>query len=98
MPSPYSGILSVLERPERNGFRGSLRTVTDVYGGLLQTIFIVSYMLLSPVFGYLGDRYTRKYIITIGIILWSLFTLLGSFAIVGLGIINVLIMMPWTLI
>lgn len=40
-------------------------------------------MLLSPVFGYLGDRFTRKYIITFGILLWSVFTLLGSFAVVS---------------
>lgn len=47
--------------------------------GLLQTAFILSYMLFAPVFGYLGDRYSRKLIMGFGITLWSATTLLGSF-------------------
>nr|CAD7433256.1 unnamed protein product [Timema monikensis] len=48
--------------------------------GLLQTAFVLSYMVFAPLFGYLGDRYSRKYIMAFGITLWSLTTLLGSFA------------------
>lgn len=40
--------------------------------GYLQTAFLVSYMLLSPLFGVLGDRYRRWIIIGIGVICWSL--------------------------
>ena len=29
---------------------------SDKYLGLLQTAFVISYMLFAPVFGYLGDR------------------------------------------
>lgn len=47
--------------------------------GLIQTVFIVSYMIFSPIFGYLGDRYNRKFIMGGGITLWSLLTLSGSF-------------------
>lgn len=47
--------------------------------GLIQTVFIVGYMLTSPVFGYLGDRYSRKLIIASGITVWSALTLAGSF-------------------
>jgi MFS family permease len=36
-------------------------------------------MLLAPLFGYLGDRYKRKWIIVFGVSLWCLMTLLGSF-------------------
>ncbi|XP_037545088.1 protein spinster homolog 1, partial [Nematolebias whitei] len=36
--------------------------IDDGRSGLLQTVFICSYMILAPVFGYLGDRYNRKYI------------------------------------
>ena len=39
--------------------------------GLLQTVFICSYMVLAPVFGYLGDRYRRKYLMAVGILIWS---------------------------
>eukprot|EP00057_Strongylocentrotus_purpuratus_P001924 XP_003723489.1 PREDICTED: protein spinster homolog 1 isoform X1 [Strongylocentrotus purpuratus] len=47
--------------------------------GLLQTIFIVGYMVTSPIFGYLGDRYSRKLIVAFGILTWSGLTLAGSF-------------------
>ncbi|XP_033112125.1 protein spinster homolog 1-like [Anneissia japonica] len=53
----------------------------DVNGksGLLQTVFIIGYMLTSPIFGYLGDRYSRKIILLCGIAIWSGTTLGGSF-------------------
>jgi len=47
--------------------------------GLIQTAFIISYMVFAPLFGYLGDRYSRKNIMAAGVFLWSLFTLIGSF-------------------
>ena len=47
--------------------------------GILQTGFVVSYMLFAPLFGYLGDRYSRKAIMAFGVFLWSIFTLIGSF-------------------
>lgn len=40
--------------------------------GYLQTAFLISYMVLSPLFGILGDRYRRWVIIGIGVVLWSL--------------------------
>ena len=52
---------------------------SDADAGLLQTAFILSYMVLSPVFGFLGDRYSRKAIMAIGILFWSLITLASSF-------------------
>jgi MFS family permease len=55
----------------------NLKSVADV--GLLQTAFILSYMILSPVFGFLGDRFNRKVIMAVGILFWSLITLAGSF-------------------
>jgi len=45
-----------------------------------QFVFIVAYMLLAPLFGYLADRYNRKILMIIGIALWSLATLGGSFS------------------
>ncbi|EDW74346.2 uncharacterized protein Dwil_GK21866, isoform B [Drosophila willistoni] len=47
--------------------------------GLLQTAFVISYMVCAPVFGYLGDRYSRRWIMAVGVGLWSTTTLLGSF-------------------
>uniref|UniRef100_A0A8C1U0W4 Protein spinster homolog 1 n=1 Tax=Cyprinus carpio TaxID=7962 RepID=A0A8C1U0W4_CYPCA len=53
--------------------------ISDGKSGLLQTVFICSYMILAPLFGYLGDRYNRKYIMCVGIFFWSLVTLASSF-------------------
>lgn len=53
--------------------------IDDGKSGLLQTVFICSYMILAPVFGYLGDRYNRKLIMSVGITFWSLVTLASSY-------------------
>lgn len=53
--------------------------ISDDKGGLLQTVFIISYMIFAPIFGYLGDRFSRKAIMAFGITLWGLTTLLGSY-------------------
>jgi len=53
--------------------------LNDKEAGLLQTTFTCSYMLFAPLFGYLGDRFPRKYVIAIGICFWSGMTLAGSF-------------------
>jgi MFS transporter, Spinster family, sphingosine-1-phosphate transporter len=70
--------------------------ITDDQGGLLQSVFIISYMIFAPISGYLGDRFSRKAIMAFSIILWGASTLLGSYtnsfgwfltsrALVGLG-------------
>ncbi|XP_057266762.1 protein spinster homolog 3 [Pezoporus wallicus] len=53
--------------------------LSDGDTGLLQTVFILCYMLAAPVFGYLGDRYNRKIILGAGIFFWSGVTLSSSF-------------------
>ncbi len=40
--------------------------------GWLSTAFLVSYMLLAPLFGYMGDRMSRWFLIGIGVVVWSL--------------------------
>lgn len=40
--------------------------------GFLSTAFLVTYMVLAPVFGWLANRYSRWKLIGIGVILWSL--------------------------
>ncbi|CAJ0589033.1 unnamed protein product [Cylicocyclus nassatus] len=44
--------------------------INDAQGGLLQTVFIIFFMLCSPLVGYLGDRYSRKNIMLAGISVW----------------------------
>lgn len=66
-------------------YTGILKDVKDEFhigddlGGLLQTAFVLSYMIFAPLFGYLGDRYSRRLIMAFGVLLWSLTTFLGSF-------------------
>ncbi len=36
-------------------------------------------MIFAPIFGYLGDRFSRKAIMAFGITLWGFTTLLGSY-------------------
>ena len=68
----------------------------DAQAGRLNTAFMLGYFLTAPLFGYLGDRMTRKWLIAAGIFVWSLGTvlsgvatgfgsLLGYRALVGLG-------------
>ena len=40
--------------------------------GALATAFLVSYMVLAPLFGWLADRFSRWLIIAFGVALWSL--------------------------
>jgi len=52
----------------------------DAKAGSLTSIFFVSYVLFSPVVGWLGDRVTRKYLVAAGVAVWSLATFLSGWA------------------
>jgi len=54
--------------------------ISDGDAGRLATAFMIGYFLTSPVFGYLGDRTSRKWLIAAGIFVWSLGTVLTGFA------------------
>lgn len=76
---------NVLNYMDRFTVAGVLKEVQEFYDisnastGLIQVTFITSYMFLSLAFGYLGDRFNRKLIITGGILCWSSVTLASSF-------------------
>src|SRR5947209_4504152 len=44
--------------------------------GKLTSAFFICYMVAGPVMGWMGDRYSRKIIVAVGIFIWSGFTLL----------------------
>jgi len=54
--------------------------VTDAELGSLQTFLLVVLAVGSVPFGFFADRFSRKAIIAIGILLWSVATLAGGFA------------------
>jgi len=47
---------------------------TDAQLGWLSSAFMITYFATSPVFGRLGDLFTRKRLIAVGVSLWSLAT------------------------
>jgi MFS family permease len=48
--------------------------INNMQSGLLGTVFIVVFMLASPIGGYLGDRIPRKFLVACGVLVWSLAT------------------------
>ena len=48
--------------------------LSDSQGGLLQSMFIVTYALACPLAGWLGDRGSRMRLAAVGIFIWSLAT------------------------
>ena len=77
----YVNLINYMDRSTVAGMLGHIKqdkdfNIThDKYLGLLQTAFVVCYMIFAPVFGYFGDRYNRKLLLTVGISFWSLSTL-----------------------
>lgn len=77
--------INLLNYMDRFTIAGVLQSIQKYYNisnsedGLLQTSFISFYMVFSPIFGYMGDRYTRKIIMACGITFWSGVTFGGSF-------------------
>ena len=54
--------------------------LSDAEGGRLATAFMIGYFVTSPIFGWLGDRFSRKWLVAAGIFVWSLGTILTGFA------------------
>lgn len=53
--------------------------LNDSNAGMLQTAFIVFFMLFAPLCGFLGDRYNRKGIMIIGLSVWITAVMASSF-------------------
>ena len=54
--------------------------LNDGQAGRLVTAFMIGYFVTSPIFGWLGDRGSRKWLIAAGILVWSVGTILTGFA------------------
>ena len=54
--------------------------INNGQAGRLVTAFMIGYFVTSPIFGWLGDRFPRKWLIAGGILVWSLGTMLTGFA------------------
>jgi len=76
-------LLNYLDRAVLNAVRTPMAHEFAVnYGtsGQALTAFMIGYFVSSPFFGYYGDRSSRKWLIAIGIFVWSLGTVLTGFA------------------
>ncbi|XP_076232226.1 lysolipid transporter protein spinster isoform X2 [Calliopsis andreniformis] len=77
--------VNLINYMDRFTVAGVLTSIKDEFhigndkSGLLQTAFILTYMLFAPLFGYLGDRYNRKVLMSLGVFMWCLTTFVGSF-------------------
>jgi MFS transporter, Spinster family, sphingosine-1-phosphate transporter len=60
-------------------FEDELR-LTDWELGLVEVAFMVGYLITSPIFGRLGDRYPRRALIAAGVALWSVATVVSGLA------------------
>lgn len=54
--------------------------ISDTELGLLGSAFMLSYMVIAPVFGWLGDHWDRVKLASSGVVVWSLATVLAGFA------------------
>jgi MFS transporter, Spinster family, sphingosine-1-phosphate transporter len=54
--------------------------LSDAEGGLLQSAFILSYSLCSPLAGWLGDRWARLRLAAGGVLVWSVATIASGLA------------------
>jgi MFS family permease len=61
--------------------------LSDEQLGTIATAFMLGYFLTSPIFGYLGDRLPRKWLIAAGVFVWSLGTVLSGHATTFAGLI-----------
>jgi MFS family permease len=54
--------------------------IKDEQAGTIATAFMLGYFLTAPIFGWLGDRLSRKWLVAGGVFVWSLGTLLSGHA------------------
>ncbi len=52
--------------------------LADEQLGTLQSAFMWGYFLTSPIFGYLGDRLPRRFLVAAGVLVWSFGTLMSG--------------------
>lgn len=70
-------LLDYLDRYLVGALGGPIQAELQMSGkafGFLNTAFLLVYLLTSPIFGYLGDRYGRRGLMAGGAVLWSLAT------------------------
>ena len=76
----------LLNQADRQAFNTVLPAIrdslnlTDTSVGLIATIFNLCYAFMVPLGGLVGDRFSRKWVVTIAIVFWSIATMLTGLA------------------
>jgi len=79
----FVGCINYIDRVMITTMRGSIVDaipMSDAQFGLLTTVFLVVYGLLSPFAGYLADRFSRSRVIVVSLVAWSGITWLTAHA------------------
>ena len=63
--------------------------LTDTSIGLIATIFNLCYAVMVPMGGWVGDKFSRKWVVTIAILFWSIATMFTGLA---TGVIMLILM------
>jgi predicted MFS family arabinose efflux permease len=53
---------------------------TDIQTGLTGSVFLWVYSLCSPITGQIGDRYSKRFLVVLSLVLWSIVTALTGLA------------------
>uniref|UniRef100_F1L095 Protein spinster 1 n=1 Tax=Ascaris suum TaxID=6253 RepID=F1L095_ASCSU len=78
-------LINLLNYTDRFTLAGVLTDIQKYFNlddakiGLLQTVFVIFYMLSALICGFLGDRYNRKWLVIFGITLWVSAVFASSF-------------------
>src|SRR5690625_1588010 len=78
----FVGVLNYLDRTTITTMHESITgaiPMTDAQFGLLTSVFLWVYGILSPFAGFLADRYNRSKVIIASLVVWSSVTLLTGF-------------------
>jgi MFS family permease len=54
--------------------------LSNTEAGYVVSAFVLGYFIFSPIFGFLGDKFDRRWVMAIGLLAWSVATALTSFA------------------
>lgn len=77
------GLLNYLDRIMLTTMRGSIIDsipMTEAEFGLLTSVFLWVYALLSPFAGFMADRFKRSHVIIVSLLVWSIVTWLTGHA------------------
>lgn len=80
-------ILAAVEPEIREEILGHT-SIAGFWSGALQFAFLITYMLIAPLFGWLADRMSRWVLVAVGVIIWSLASGASGINWIGLFAVN----------